>query len=117
MGNDGTIGFTWASGITYAPPQWWAVDVGTPKVLGRLRINQYDPGDGGGIKTALVQGSNDGSGWTTVYNLNVPDVPQTWFDYTVSPPSAAYRYFRVYITSNYRSDGYCGFNEIEMYEY
>lgn len=116
-GNDGNTGSTWATSSSAFAPQWWYGDVGAgvTKKLAKVRINKYVDGNGGMLRNAKIQGSNDASAWTDLITITDAANTAEWQEWTTTP-GTAYRYFRVYISSTWRSDGYVGFNEVEMYE-
>ena len=84
--------------------QWFQIDLGAgkEKTVTHYRLNSdRDPS----FKSFKLQGSNDGSAWTTVdTQTNVP-ARDKWA-YKVATPGS-YRYYRFYIDENY-GDYYCG---------
>lgn len=116
---DGNIGTTWATASTEGPPQWWYYDLGSgvKKAARKVRIYQYYDANGGMLRDATVDASNNATDWITLYTID--DMPNSsgWNEYEFTNDSA-YRYYRIYITANWRTVGlYCGFNEIEMMEF
>jgi hypothetical protein len=102
-------------------PHWLKYDlgVGVTKIVRKIRLlGSGIPGDGdpGMFKDFTLQGSNDDSTWDDLYSGTQINTP-TWQEYTFAN-STAYRYYRVLITSTYRSDAVVAIlGEVQMMEY
>jgi len=93
---------------------WWKYDLGlgVTKTVRKLRIKPSGGVGEVGVKDFKLQGSNNDSDWTDIYTgQHANDF--NWEDYTFSNPSA-YRYYKLVILSNWRTDGYVQVYEIEM---
>ena len=77
-------------------PQWVQVDLGSAQSAGRV-VLQLPASWGARNQTLSVQGSTDGSAWTTV-------VPSATYSFsptaTITFPPTTQRYFRLNITAN-----------------
>jgi hypothetical protein len=102
----------------YTPfPHWWKYDLGAgvTKIARKMTIttNPYSEY----MKDFKLQGSNDNSIWTDIYtgqHANNNDLQTFYFSNTIS-----YRYYRLYMTSNWGGDAgdyYVLIYEIELME-
>lgn len=110
----------WHSG-SGSMPEWWKYDLGsgvTKTVKSFKILSSYDTG-GWSIKDFKLQGSNNDSDWTDIGTFQYPGGgsgqanPQS---FSCSGNTTAYRYYRYYITSVWRSNNYCIIAETEMFE-
>jgi len=107
----------WATTNPSPFPNWWKYDFGAgiTKTITKLRIKAYYDESGGSVKDFKLQGSNNDTDWTDIY-IGQHANDGNWETYTFSN-SVAYRYYRVYLTSNYRALAYNAVWEFEMMEY
>jgi len=96
---------------------WIQQDLGTGTTISAYQLkatvlNQVDP-LARMPKTWTMQGSNNGSSWTTLdTQTNVPTwSPSEWRIYTIASP-ASYRYYRLNITANQGSVNYLSINQL-----
>ena len=99
-------------GDGWAPPSgtsgWWQIDMGYSVVLSKFTYYNHD---GQGSKTShKLQGSNDGSSFTDIYDKGTL---QNFIKVDDSPGSTAYRYWRVSRTWSSNNYGYLTGLEIE----
>ena len=115
VANDAATTF-WTSANT-ALPHYWQYDFGAGVLWKISKITISSAADSGNIriKDFNLQGSNDGTNWTTIYTgqmANSTNVQTFTFTNRI-----AYRYIRVNITSSYSAfPNYSHINEIEMFE-
>ncbi len=92
-GNDNSTSTFWYNqGESSSANQWWAVDLGSPTTVMRAQINWYSTSYH--ATTMRIEGSNDGSNWTTVSTVNPvggDTTDETW-DFT----PATFRYWRFF---------------------
>ncbi|WP_203912151.1 discoidin domain-containing protein, partial [Rhizocola hellebori] len=93
--NDGNQGSYWES-VNNAFPQWARVDLGSPTPIDQV-ILKLPAGWGSRVQTLAVQGSLDGTGFSTI-------VGSTGYTFnptaTINFPATTTRYVRVEITAN-----------------
>lgn len=109
----------WASSAT-APPHWWAVDLGSGITkIGTSCLIAAPVYNGSHLKDFKIQGSNnstDGSDgtWVDLYTgLHADNDSLQKYSWS---NSTGYRWYRVYATSTYRSDGVVGINYIDLFD-
>ncbi len=93
--NDGNQGSYWES-VNNAFPQWARIDLGSPTAIDQI-VLKLPTGWGSRVQTLAVQGSPDGTSFSTIvastgYTFN-PTV-------TINFPATTTRYVRVNITAN-----------------
>ena len=95
-------------------PHWVKYDlgVGIAKKARKLRLYSWE----NQIDAFKLEGSNDDSVWDELLSGNASAAAQ-WNEWTFNNP-IAYRYYRIYITSNHSGGGdtYGGVMEIELME-
>jgi hypothetical protein len=114
---DGNLTTKWNSDGS-AFPHYWKYDlgVGITKKICRLNIYTYSDYAGGILKDFILQGSNDDTNWDTIYTgIAAINIDKFW-QYFAFVNLVAYRYYKIIITSNYRTDSLTGFYEIQMKE-
>lgn len=107
-------GDTW---LANTAPAWARLDLGEVKHIYRYSLRWWNNTSvrGRAAKTWRLEGSDDGSSWTTLdTQVNAPN----WGiserrEYTLLAP-AAYRYYRLYITSNQDGSGFVQVGELEL---
>lgn len=103
---DGNTGTQWYTML--APPQWFQIDLGSPKKIKGFRWyigSSYRP------STFKVEGSNNGSSWTEVYT-DTSDNTTGWKDFEFDNYTDAFRYFRWTVTG--RHSTYIYIYELEI---
>jgi hypothetical protein len=117
LGCDNNEATAWGA-ITSVVPHWWKYDlgVGVTKTVRKLRIKSFIDANNAGVKDFTFQGSNNDSTWTDIYTGQHAN-NNSWEDYTFSN-SIAYRYYKIYITSSWRTSypNQVIFYETEMME-
>lgn len=105
---DGDESTYWRSVSSPSSPQWVGTNFGTQITLTKINVRMdYSSGR---INAYEIQGSNDGTNYTTITGgnfLNVSGFQEVLFS------SSTYQYWRVYATSKYSS--YYSINEIIFY--
>lgn len=83
---------------------WWKLDFGEghAQTLTKIKILPKDLFLYSSIKDFKLQGSNDDTEWTDLYE-GVVEQAAAWQSF-VFDNDTAYRYYRIYITSNYASE-------------
>jgi hypothetical protein len=92
-------------------PHWWKYDLGA-EVTQKAHKLKILSASGGQLKNFKLQGSNNNSTWTDLYT-GIHSTPSAWEEYNFVN-NISYRYYRLYITSNWRADDYSGIVEIEL---
>lgn len=107
-----------AAGIGgYNAIHWLKVKLDKPKILdGIMLMNRVNTGVPQAPQDFLIQGSTDGTSWTTLGSVTNADYhPNTTTNYPVSN-TTAYQYYRVYITKNYSPNGgYVFISELQLF--
>ena len=99
--NDGNTSTYWES-TNNAFPQWLQVDLGRGQTVGSVALD-LPPSSSWATRTQTlsVQGSTDGSTWTTLAgSANYTFDPSTGNTVTITFPSASARYVRLNFTAN-----------------
>lgn len=116
---DGDTDTWWNSALT-AFPHYWEYDLGAgvTKVAARLYFMSVTGGYHPSLKDFILYGSNNYSTWTQLYVGLAPDYYDAYgqwqtFDFA---NTAAYRYYRVVISSNYTTNTGTAIREIQMME-
>lgn len=114
-GFDNNASSLWHSSVS-AFPHWIKYDFGSGVswAIVKLTLKCQNWGDGATAKDFTLQGSSNDSTWTTVYTGQTANNTDTQtFTFT---NTTAYRYYKVNITSNWRSGGEtsAGLFEVEM---
>ena len=97
-------------------PHWIGYDFGdgNEKVIIKIIIKLFLEVGHVMIKDFQLQGSNNGSDYTTVYTGQAEDTTDE--QSFIFANEVSYRYYRIYVTSSWRGDQqYCGIHEISMY--
>lgn len=98
-------------------PSWWKYDlgVGIARIVTKLRLKPaYSIPSGIRVKDFKIQGSNNNVDWDDISTEQHAENAD-WEDYTFSN-FTAYRYYRLYITSNWDASDWVQIWEIEMME-
>ncbi len=93
-------------------PQWWSVDLGAEFDLSKLVVFNYYDGDR--YYQYDIQGSLDGTNWTTLVDFNANTIPATSEGNTFNISNSSARYLRV--NMNYHSEN-LGVHIIEFEAY
>lgn len=113
---DGNTATYWLS--NNSTPNWWKYDFGAgkEKILTGINICKINVGGADqNIKDFTVYGSNDDLAYAELGTFQAAqESDKTWESFYFNN-TTAYRYYKVNITTNYRSDGYSGFYEITYY--
>lgn len=119
-GNDATR-FSTDVGIGFGTPfpHYWYYDLGAgiAKIATKARIKAADISAGGdiGLKNFEIQGSNDGSAWTTLKAATHAQ-NENYQEYSFSNMTA-YRFYRIYATDMYGTTyAYLSLWEVQLYE-
>ncbi len=115
-GVDGDMSTRWSSGSNTLP-EYFKYDLGPglTKKINKISIWPYYDGQGGEIQDFTIQGSNNDSSYDIIYTGLIVTGSNNEQDF-VFANSNAYRYYKMEITTNYRTDGFAGFWEIKAYE-
>lgn len=102
-------------------PSWIKYDVGNGNSFAPDKISIVGGTTNGinenQIKDFIFQVSNDNSNWINVSTTIAQNVSfANWQDFTFTATTTKYRYFRLYITSNYIPDNSFGLTEWTAYE-
>lgn len=112
------IGHNWASIDSTTAYEWLKVDLGSgvQKSISAYTISIMGLGEYRFSPTTWkMQGSNDNSSWDDLDSqTNVLFSDNEMKTFTLSSPSAPYRYFRLYITAKRTPSRYCGVGELEL---
>lgn len=110
--DDNTSTF-WATTAS-AMPHWWKYDLGAgvSKTVRKLRM--IEANSPVGIADFTLHGSNNDSDWDLLLT-DVHSDNNNWQEYTFAN-ATAYRYYKIIITDNHRSDTQAEIHEIEMME-
>jgi len=95
-------------------PCWWKYDLGvgiTKKVV-KLRIKPMVYQGHAFLKDFILQGSNNNSDWVNIYTGQHAD-NENWEDFIFTNINS-YRYYRIWITTNWKPTGGSTIWEIEM---
>ena len=98
-------------------PFWLKIDMGTDVNIWKYGISPRDGAAGGTPKTWIIQGSANESTWNdvdTITNYTTWN-GMNWYYWEVDPPSAAYRYWRIYCTLTYST--YCAISEMDYWRF
>lgn len=99
----------------YVNSGWVGKQYSTSKIVAKIRtytdgVHDYNP------KDFTIQGSNNGTDWTTVHTVtNYPQNASTWETITFSN-SVGYTYWRINVSANYGNATYLIIPEIEFWE-
>ncbi|MCL2462749.1 MAG: cadherin-like beta sandwich domain-containing protein, partial [Defluviitaleaceae bacterium] len=115
----------WMTNLTHADPtvnggngseypMWWQMDLGTPQVITNFEMRFFDIGSGkapenypGERRNFVVQGSNNGTAWTTLASQGSDTILDSDYWYGVSGDAVnAYRYIRVSKTVQENGDAF-----------
>lgn len=124
---------SWISGDYVYTNQRFHIDLGTPKVIGRIYYENAHTSGGSttvGVKNFIMQGSNDASafaeltyatdtGWTQIMTGQFAQhvaANQADPQYILVPPHQAYRYFAFKIADDWGSARYLGLRRIVLQE-
>lgn len=117
--NNTETGWLSAAVPSASQPQWWQYDFGAAKEKVVVKYTIQHATDGNPPyyypKSFTLQGSNDGSGWTTVHS---PSAQTGWGrlekrTFTFSN-STAYRYYRIHITEKEAGGEGVSMGEVEL---
>ena len=99
-------------------PDWVAVDLGAGNAIAaaKLRMKSQYYGSTAQLKDFILQGANDSTNgsdgaWTDVYTGLFAN-NSSWQDFAITGGGTAYRWYRIYVTSSYRT-GFTGASVIE----
>lgn len=108
---DDSLSSFWAR-LVYSDPSYLGYQFASGQVIQRIRIYQVAAG---AARNFLIQGSNNGSSWTTLSTIvnSGMDGTSTWYTFTFSN-STSYTYYRIYISLRYSGSDYIQINEMEM---
>lgn len=95
-------------------PSNWVIDLTTSTTTDRIGIRMNNTGGDHLLRDFEVSGSSDNVSYTSLGTFEFADL-NNWQYFNLTS-SAAYRYYKVNITDNWRADNYVGFYEIEGYE-
>lgn len=115
---DGNRATYWAS-ANNNNAEWWKYDLGSgvSKTATKMRVFKYWDVNGGIFKAFKLQGSNNDSIWTDLLSTDAATHSDYFWEDFFFTNTTAYRYYRVLISSNYRSgDYYKGMSECELFE-
>jgi hypothetical protein len=107
---DGNVATHWHSGGEM--PTWWRAQFSSAQVFNRITIRNRNYNSNRDPRDFLLQGSNDGTAWTTLATKTAitwsPADELKTFDFT---NTTAYLYARIYITAN-NGDNYVNIAEV-----
>lgn len=107
---DGNLSTYWNTQTLY-PPHWWKYQLAVAKTVTKLTIQC---GHIYGLKNFTLDGSNDGSSWTTVYTgLSAQVTTQQVFTFA---NTTAYLYYRVYGSDEWGAGNGHRIVEYQMFE-
>jgi hypothetical protein len=100
---------------------WLQMDLGSASILGSYALSNVSavgaPSASQMAKTWIMQGSNDGTTWTTV-DTRASETgwsPAQSRTYTCATVTTAYRYFRITISANNGDTSNVGISELSLY--
>jgi hypothetical protein len=114
---DQATGTRWSTVSTTAMPCWIEIDLGASasQIINKFR---YYGVSGSSPKSWQLQGSLNGSAWTTLLDnsgVDVADPGYAWTPYFTCVNSTVYRYYRLYINATWgASNQGCSLYEIQL---
>jgi len=112
---DNNTSSNWSSWLN--TPDWIIYDFGSGNEKKIARYKMYSGGANGKPYNWQLQGSNDGSSWTTVHTVTGESWGGVeWKTYDCDITDTAFQMYRLYITSR-QTGSYVYILEIEMMEY